>query len=385
MEKVDEGEDVTRVAGLFRTSRCALWKRRSPLLRKLHEKLREGWRAYAAANSGAPAEDDIESARANCVWDEIVDSEELLRMARRLQEMHPEYAADVEALAEEVAGDDKNTVVNVVTEAAADLKAALELVLVPENIARERQTRRQIKNYVFFLRTEAYRRLGSMAEGRVVLDDAERARDAEPLLSWQGQAELLSYAVSVLGNRRTNNGSPEIVDGARACILSMQSTRGREQVRREKRKRPVIDQLKKTRQRINWSTGETELVVFKDILTEVWASGLVRNPQQWADVVWRRECYDLRLYKVGNSELTKAEAFLEWARKHYSLDHCEWKWEKYATPVENGERRVKDPEWKRRRMEELLDARACANDRREAVERTERRPRAARGRWGERY
>ena len=351
-------------------------------MHKLRAKLREGWRAYAAANSVASAEDEVDSARQNAAWHDIVDSEDFLRTARRLQEMHPEYRADVEALAEEVAGDDESTVVNVVTEAAAELKALLELILVPENIARKRQIRTQIKNYVFFLRAAAYRRLGSRAVGRVALADAKRARDAEPLLSCQGQSVLLNHAISVLGKRSTDHGSPDVVDVARAAISRMQSSPGRQQVVREKRKRPVADQLKKTRQRVNWATGKMEWVVFEDILTEVQAKGLVRNPQKRADEVWRRECYKLNLFTFFGRKLTKAEAFEDMVGKRYSFLECQSKWSEYARPVENGECRVKDPEWKKERMQALLDARACADERREVIERGERRPRAARG-WRE--
>ena len=182
-------------------------------MRELHTKLREGWRAYAAANSVASAEGEVDGARQNHAWHDIVDSEEFLGMARRLQEMHPEYRADVEALAEEVAGDDESTAVDVVKEAAADLKSTLELILVPENIAQERPIRRQIKNYVYFLRRRAYRRLGPMAEGRVVLADGERARDEEPLLSWGGQSVLVVGTLITCSARV-----------GRECIVSVDGT-----------------------------------------------------------------------------------------------------------------------------------------------------------------
>ena len=53
----------------------------------------------------------------------------------------------------------------------------------------------------------------------MALADAVRARDAEPLLSWQRQSVLLDHAISVLGERSTDHGSPEVVDVARAAIL----------------------------------------------------------------------------------------------------------------------------------------------------------------------
>ena len=206
-------------------------------MRELRAKIREGWRAYAAANSVASAEGEVDGARQKHAWHDIVDSEEFLGMARRLQEMHPEYRADVEALAEEVAGDDESTAVTVVKEAAADLKSTLELILVPENIAQERQTRRQIKNYVFFLRAAALRRLGPMAHGRVTLADAGAALDGGPLLSWQGQSALLDHALSAFSAAAGSRGgpehdrresvctrdSPEILREAMASMSSMQS------------------------------------------------------------------------------------------------------------------------------------------------------------------
>ena len=188
--------------------------------------------------------------------------------------MRPEYREDAEALAEEVAGDDKSTDVNVVMEAAADLKSTLELILVPDNLSQERKIRRQIKNYVFFLRAQAYRRLGPMAKGRVALADAERARDAEPLLSWQGQSALLDHALSAFSAAAGSRGgadhdrpegvcmpdSPLILAESRAAIARMQGHNGTNQVLLAKRKRPVNDQLKKARQRVNWATGTLEWV-----------------------------------------------------------------------------------------------------------------------------
>ena len=102
--------------------------------------------------------------------------------------------------------------------------------------------------------------------------------------------------------------------------------------------------------------------MFEDILTEVQATGSVKNPKKRANDVWGSDCYDLRLFTLGDSTFTKAEAFSDWARKGYNAFQCQWKWDKYARPMENGECRVLDPAWKKERTQALLDARACANE-----------------------
>ena len=102
--------------------------------------------------------------------------------------------------------------------------------------------------------------------------------------------------------------------------------------------------------------------MFEDILTEVQATGSVKNPKKRANYVWGSDCYDLRLFTLGDSTLTKAEAFSAWAQKGYDASQCRWKWGKHARPMENGECRVLDPAWKMERTQALLDARACANE-----------------------
>ena len=107
--------------------------------------------------------------------------------------------------------------------------------------------------------------------------------------------------------------------------------------------------------------------MFEDILTEVQATGSVKNSKKRASDVWGSDCYDLRLFTLGDSTLTKAEAFSAWAQKGYDASQCRWKWGKYARPMENGECRVLDPEWKKERRQALMDARACAKERPEVT------------------
>ena len=108
--------------------------------------------------------------------------------------------------------------------------------------------------------------------------------------------------------------------------------------------------------------------MFEDILTEVQATGSVQNPQKRANDVWRSDCYDLRLFTLWGEKLTKGEAFSDWiSRRGYRADQCQWKWNRHARPVENGECRELDPEWKKRRLQALMDARACAKERPEVT------------------
>ena len=83
-------------------------------------------------------------------------------------------------------------------------------------------------------------------------------------------AHLLSLDPCLRGGPRPTNssaappwdssGSPEILAETRAAVSRMQSHAGRGQVLAAKRKRPVRDQLKKARQRVNWSTRTLEWV-----------------------------------------------------------------------------------------------------------------------------
>ena len=220
------------------TSRCEL-------LKKLRAMFREGWRAG---------------------WDTVVDAEEVRRMLKELLKINPEYGWDAEVLDNQVAGDERCKHVNVLKRAAADLRTTLELLLVPRDLARERQIRRQIKNYVFLLRRRALRRLGPWAEGWVSEADAAAARLAEPLLSWQGQSALLQRALSVfdtasrLGGGVPHNdpedsytaGSEEGIAATIQSIRNLQPHAGRRQVLRHQEKRAVRLQLKRARQRVDW-------------------------------------------------------------------------------------------------------------------------------------
>ena len=256
----DEPEAGAIVAGPTPSVRRAYWRVRSALLHELREKLRISWMSRARACTDADTGHDV------------FDSDDFLRMVRRLQSMRPDYMQDAEALVQEIADDDQSTVVNVVMEAAADLKSTLELWLVPGNLSQSRGIRRQIKNYVFFLRSKALRRLGSRARGWISLDDAEAARDAEPLLSWQGQRILLDQALSAFGpsagmsrgsDRDSWSGESaldyrQIFDDTKTKVARMQSHAGENQRATKKRKRPMKDQLKKTRQRVNWTTSTVD-------------------------------------------------------------------------------------------------------------------------------
>ena len=51
-------------------------------------------------------------------------------------------------------------------------------------------------NYILFLRYRALRRLGDSACGHVASSTAQTLREAEPLLSWEGQSQLLKVALT---------------------------------------------------------------------------------------------------------------------------------------------------------------------------------------------
>ena len=97
--------------------------------------------------------------------------------------------------------------------------------------------------------------------------------------------------------------------------------------------------------------------MFDDILMEEQASGPVKDCKTRANKVWERDCYERELFTVGDRTLTKAEAFLAWAKDcGHDADECRTRW-KRERPVENGDRRKLDPVWKEKRMRALLDDR----------------------------
>ena len=263
-----EPEAGASVAGLTPHIRRAFWRDGSALLQELREKLRVSWMSPATA----PADKDAENKQAhptdgadnddtnteheqrrpnNATGHDVFDADDFLRMVHRLQTMRPEYKHDAEALAKEIVDDDKSTVVNVVRVAAADLRSNLELWLMPENLSLKRGIQTQIKNYVCFLRANALRRLGSRARGWVSVDDAEAARNAEPLLSWQGQRMLLDKALSAFSSpasssRRSDRGSwtedsaldyRQILTETKTQVARMQTQAGYNQLVSKKRKR----------------------------------------------------------------------------------------------------------------------------------------------------
>ena len=372
-------------------ARRTAWRRRSALLQQLRGRLREGWSTRPSdteANADADAGDEQCSPRAAAGHD-VFDADDFLGLVRRMQTICPAYHSDAEALAQEIACDDKYTVINVVMEAAEDLQTTLELFLLPEGMSREaaeaagaeeyfktkRQIRRQIKNYVFFLRARALRRWGPWARGRVALAIAEAARDAEPLLSWQGQSRLLDHALSAFsaasGSRKgagltSSEGGcardcPDIVAAARAAVGRMQSHAGTQQIAAKKRKRPVKDQLKKAKQRLNWSARAMEWVLFEDVLMEAReyakTTAYGEAPETRANRMWENDCYGLELFTVEGRQATQAEAFEVWARQGYSSNECKRHWPAGATRVEGGACREVDPTWKEERTAVLMASR----------------------------
>ena len=98
--------------------------------------------------------------------------------------------------------------------------------------------------------------------------------------------------------------------------------------------------------------------MFEDILREVRRSGSDKDGSTRANKVWESDCYDLKLFTVGDRTLTKAEAFLAWAKQH-GHDHyqCQLRWSMEERRVENRHRRLLEPAWREKRMRALLDAR----------------------------
>ena len=98
--------------------------------------------------------------------------------------------------------------------------------------------------------------------------------------------------------------------------------------------------------------------MFEDILREVRRSGSDKDCTTRANKVWESDCYDLKLFTVGDRTLTKAEAFLAWAKDHgHDANQCRVRWSMEARLVENSDRRELEPAWKEKRMRTLLDAR----------------------------
>ena len=65
--------------------------------------------------------------------------------------------------------------------------------------------------------------------------------------------------------------------------------------------------LKKTRQRLDWRTGEVDFVVRDDVASQT---------------MWEDSCFSLDLYSVDGVEMTKAEALQKWLRAGHPRERC---------------------------------------------------------------
>ena len=272
LEAVEQrGEAADELGGALVRARCSAWRRRSDLLTQIRAKLRQSW---------ASSEGDEEAIREGSSCDvvsgrDIFDTEDFVRLVRRLQSVQPDLSSEADALVQEVADDERYPFVNVVMEAAEGLRTTLELLLLPPNLDQQRKLRQQINNYVFFLRASALRRLGPLANGRVALGAAEMARDAEPLLSERGQLCLQEYACAMLRGSpgpcgaRAPSSDASVLEGhemaaaAERAVSRMQSHKGVIQVAAKKLKKPIVSRLKRARQRVQWEAHTVEWMFFQ--------------------------------------------------------------------------------------------------------------------------
>ena len=125
------------------------------------------------------------------------------------------------------------------------------------------------------------------------------------------------------------------------------------------------DQLKKARQRVNWSTCAAEWVLFEDVLREakeeVERNGTGQAPEARANRIWEDECYEPTLFEVEGRRVTQAEAFEAWARQGYSRTQCTRWWLAGVTHVEGGAWRNVDPTWKQEKTAMLMTARGLSS------------------------
>ena len=99
--------------------------------------------------------------------------------------------------------------------------------------------RRRVKNYVFFIRANALRRLEGRGQGH-----------DEPLLTPRGQSALLDAALVSLS--LPQQVSTDVALSRLACRVGrMQGHAGNKQVAAQKKRKPLKDRLEKARHRVD--------------------------------------------------------------------------------------------------------------------------------------
>ena len=301
--------------------RHTAWKGRSNLLHQLRDKLRQSWETTYSAREGMPENALV-----------IADVEDYKNLIQEIIKQSPEYSQDAQMLLHELVTDDMHSPPDLVKEAAADLGYVLELCLLRRGTANVRQLKRKIKNYVFFIRARCLRRLSTSQLQASRTTRMQAALDDEPLLSPEGQSELIRCALAELpcsavpptsAAKPVSNLQPDVI-ALSATIDAMQGTPGVTQVATKKRHRPLKDQLKKTRQRVNWTENTLQYVVFEDILQGMENT---TDRQTRAQQIWETECFSLDMFTVDAHTMTQAETFGRWLSAGYDRSACESYWE----------------------------------------------------------
>ena len=249
-------------------------------------------------------------------------------------------------------------------DAAEDLKYTLEILLIRYEKASVRRLKRRIKNYVYFLRSSCLRRFR-----QAMPCDAEAALKVEPLLTPHGQASLLEAALSAFRADNTvasttgaaSSSTPYFPAQLAAQVNQMQGHAGNRQVEAQRVTKPIKEQLKKARQRVDWASSSLQWMLFEDVLNYAKVhEGIAdeKRCQNRAHQLWDGECFTNQLYSVQGESATKAEVFLKWSRMGYDRAHCEQWWADGANLVKlDGKLGSVDEGWKKVRMAEMRSSR----------------------------
>jgi len=109
-------------------------------------------------------------------------------------------------------------------------------------------------------------------------------------------------------------------------------------------KRAMKEKLSRARQRVHWSTGTVEWVLFEHVYQEVmsrWpADASSKDIQQEAREIWDTQCFDRTIYHVGGEHMTKAEAFEAWCGQGLNWRQCMQRFALEAVQTQEAQREV---------------------------------------------